>query len=132
MSDLFALGRQLYDSALESLASVSLEYRRCGEDTGVALLATPLGGQRRSEDGENFSVEYDFTDFAFRVDTLVTPGDTAFSTWLARDPLYGDRILYNGGIYVVGDDSGNPAFDWTSIYKTSMRVHSIYHGEVPA
>jgi len=130
MSDLFAEGRTLYDAALESVASVTIEYRKCGEATGVTLLVTPLGNQRRSEDGENFSLEYEFTDFAIRMNTTVTPGDTTFALWLIRDPLYGDRIHYNGDIYVVGDDSGNPAYDWTSIYKTSIRIHSVYHGEV--
>jgi len=134
MTNLFELGRQLYDASLESLASATAEYRKCGEDTGVALLVTPLGGQRRSEDGENFSLEYDFTDFAIRMDTPVSPatGDTTFELWLGRDPLYGDRIHFANDIYIVGDDQGNPAFDWTSIYKTSIRIHSVYHGEVPS
>ena len=132
MTNLFELGRQLFDSSLEAVASASAEYRKCGEDTGVALVVTPLGGQRRSEDSDNFVIEYHFTDFAIRMNTVVTPGDTSFEAWLGRLPKYGDRLIYNNQIFVVGDDQGNPAFDWTSIYQTSIRLHAIYHGEVPS
>ena len=111
MTNLFELGRQLMDSSMETLGSVTAEYRKCGEDTGVTLLVTPLGGQRRSEDGDHFSLEYDFTDFAIRMNTPVTPGDTTFELWLAREPMYGDHLHYNGDIFVIGDDQGNPAFD---------------------
>jgi len=132
MANLFELGRQLMDSSLEDIASTSAEYRKCGENTGVALAVTPLGGQRRSEDSENFVIEYHFTDFGIRMNTTVTPGDISFEEWLGRLPKYGDRLIYEGKIFVVGDDQGSPAFDWTSIYQTSIRLHSIYHGEVPA
>ncbi len=129
MTNLFELSRQLMDSTLESIGSVSAEYRKCGENTGVAILVTPLGGQRRSEESDNFVIEYHFTDFAVRMATMVTPGDISFTDWLGRMPKYGDALIYDGKKYIVGDDRGNPAYDWTSIYQTSIRLHAIYHGE---
>ena len=132
MTNLFELGRQLFDSSLEAVASTTAEYRKCGSTEGVTISVTPLGGQRRSEDSDNFVIEYHFTDFAIRMNTIVTPGDISFEAWLGRLPKYGDRLIYNNQIFIVGDDQGNPAFDWTSIYQTSVRLHAIYHGEMPS
>lgn len=132
MTDIFQIGRQFLDSLLDDNAIQPGVYIRYSEQTGVSLNLTPLSNANRTEDGEYFEQEYVVTDFGIRMDTIVTPGDISFSDWLADDPIRtGDIIQYNGGIFeVIPGESGVP-FDWTSVYRTGVRVHTIYQGPTP-
>ena len=130
MTDLMDLGRTLLDSTMESCRSVSAEFIKCGEVSGVMINVSPLGAQRRSDTGDHFVVDYEVQDFAIRLNTPVDPGGEEFQEWLERDVELGDRIILDGVIYRAGDDRGNPPFDFTSSKRTSIRIHSVMIGEV--
>lgn len=130
MANIFRTGREYLDSVLDTHNVESAVFIRSGQQTGVTLNVSPLSIQRKNHSGDYSDEEYAVSDFGIRMDTNVTPGDVTFGEWLGSDPIVqGDVIVYQGGTFEVFAAGESLAWEWTSIYKTGVRIHTIYQGE---